>query len=108
MSLEEAGTPNDQDVVTSPPDGRERVEGLGDKVEGKEMDILKDLPSYNSSNFSRLLGTSSAAITATATTGKNNSVSTGWLCSYLLRVCVCSFGSCPTAHEVLCEAKKAM
>lgn len=42
-------------VTDSPASGRERVEGLEAKMEDKEMDILKDLPSYNSSNFSLLL-----------------------------------------------------
>lgn len=43
--------------VPEMPDGRERVEGLQfeDKIENKEMDILKDLPSFNSENFSKFL-----------------------------------------------------
>lgn len=51
--------------------GKERVEGLT-SGEGKEMDILKDLPSYNRTNFSRLLpqGASSNGFP----TAKNNSV----------------------------------
>ena len=55
-------------------DGRERVEGL--KMDDKEMDILKDLPSYNSSNFSRLLSPGSTA-TGTAA-AKVNLVCVVW------------------------------
>ena len=51
--------------------GRERVEGLEARLDPeaeKEMDILKDLPSYNSSNFSVLLsaGNTSSPSSASA------------------------------------------
>ena len=49
-------------------DGKERVEG----PTTEEMDILKDLPSYNSSNFSRLLP--QGASSNPSPNGKNNSV----------------------------------
>jgi hypothetical protein len=47
-----------QCVVPELPDGRERVEGLQLEVksESREMEILKNLPSFNSENFSRFGG----------------------------------------------------
>ncbi len=51
--------------------GKERVEGLTAE-EGKEMEILKDLPSYNSSNFSKVF--SQGASSNASSIGKNNSV----------------------------------
>ena len=51
---------------------RERVEGLEVKVHSKEMDILRDLPCYNSSNFSKLLSHNNSA---TSIHSKYNSVS---------------------------------
>ena len=53
--------------------GKERVEDLTAE-ERKEMDILKDLPSYNSTNFSRLLPQSSSS-NGFPSTKNNNSVS---------------------------------
>lgn len=55
--------------VPQMPDGRERVKGLELEVrpENKEMDILKDLPSFNSENFSKF-GSNGCS-------GKNGSVS---------------------------------
>ncbi len=54
-------------------DGRERVEGLEmeAKVDNKEMDILKNLPSFNSENFSKFLSQG-----GNGCYGRHNSVST--------------------------------
>ncbi len=57
-------------AAVSSQNGKERVEGLTD-AEKKEMDILKDLPSYNSSNFSRVF---SQGASSCAPSGRNGSV----------------------------------
>ena len=61
--------------VPEMPDGRERVEGLQLEVkpESKEMEILKNLPSFNSDNFSKFGGN--------VCSGRNGSVS---VCSEIL------------------------
>ncbi len=52
--------------------GKKTLEGLGSKASGQEMDILKDLPSYNRSNFSKF---TPHGVTPTTATGRNSSVS---------------------------------
>ena len=55
------------DIITTHP----RLEGIEDEIDSKEMDILKDLPSYNSSNFSKFSPSSVVVVSG----GKSNSVS---------------------------------
>lgn len=59
-------------VVPQMPGGRRRVEGLQLETEpkNKEMDILKNLPSFDSENFSKFLSHGSSSCS-----GKNGSVS---------------------------------
>ena len=56
-----------EDDPTTRDDGIEMVEGP-EEVKSKTMDLLKDLPSYNSSNFSRFSSPG-------AVNGKNKPVS---------------------------------